>query len=259
MQGLDNLRFIRQVFEEESIRHGLRGVLGVAAYEQVYETLLPVQQRRMEELCGGELKGLIGSGSVISIAYAYPEHAIDAIAVPKGDDYDRDSWNIYAGWYRRLNRALDETAGRLADETGGVAIPATMTGVAGEVDHVEGYYVMVVSHRVAAELSGVGWRGRNELIVNPVYGCAMRLASVVTGLPLERTETLDMNCGNCRACLDVCTFLRFKDRLDNYREQCRRYIVHLDLDADVCGKCVKACYRDSIYRDTFQLRAVGFV
>lgn len=231
----------------------MKGILKVAEFNRVYRTLLPEQQKIMEELCGSELRSLMVKGSVISIAFAFPEQAIDAIAVHKEEGYDRDSWNIYAGWYLLLNKALEETTERIVNETGGVGIPPTVTGVASEVEHVEDYYPTVISHRVAAELSGVGWRGKNELIVNPVYSCAIRLASIITNFPLEQTEPLDYGCGNCKACLNACKFLRFKDRLDNYREQCRRYIIHLDLDADVCGKCVKACFRDSIYRDVFKL------
>jgi epoxyqueuosine reductase QueG len=110
----------------------------------------------------------------------------------------------------------------------------------------------VVSHRVAAEQSGVGWRGKNELIVNPRFSCAVRLASVLTTLPLRRTPTT-MGCGDCHACLDACAILRNKEKLRNYREQCRLYLVSLGLVSDVCGKCVKACYRESIHRDQFKL------
>jgi epoxyqueuosine reductase QueG len=99
----------------------------------------------------------------------------------------------------------------------------------------------------------VGWRGKNELVVNPVFSCAMRLASVVTETTLERTPTIGKGCGDCRACLDACPILSSKDRLENYRELCRRYIVSLGLDSDVCGKCIKACYRNSIYGDQYRL------
>ena len=165
----DNLSLIRQVFEEESAKQKLRGILGVIDFNRVFKTLLPEQQKSMEELSGGKLKSLMGNGSVISIAFAFPKHAIDAIAIKKGESFDRDSWNIYAGWYRLLNRALDETAEKLANETGGFCVPATLPGVANEVKHVEDYYSMVISHRVAAEQSVVGWRGKNELIVIPVH------------------------------------------------------------------------------------------
>lgn len=241
------------IFEEEASMRGLRGALGIAAFDSVHGALLPVQQDLLEGLCGDRFDGLKASGSFICIAYAYPEPAIDAIAVRRGDGYDRDAWNTYAREYMGLNRALDETATRLAHETGGIPVPAATSGVAARVERVEDYYGMALSHRVVAEQAGLGWRGKNELIVHPEYSCAIRLASVIMDVPLERTAAIDGGCGGCRACLEACTFLRFKDSLDNYREQCRRYIVALDLESEVCGKCVKACYRDSIHSDSFRL------
>ncbi len=244
---------IREIFKEESSRHGLKGVLGVAAFDSVYRALILNQQKVLKEICGDDFSSMRERGSFISIAYAYPEYAIDSIALRKDDGFDKEAWNIYSCEYRRLNDALDATTVRLAEETGGIAISATLTGVAGEVKRVEDYYGRVVSHMVAAEQSGIGWRGKNELIVNPQFSCAIRLASVVSTLPLERTVPSHGECGSCRACLDACPYLRFKDNLVNYREQCWRYIVALGLNSDVCGKCVKACYRDSIYSDRFRL------
>jgi epoxyqueuosine reductase len=242
-----SLERVRRIFDRESSRHGLLGELGVASFRIVHNALLPVQQRLLEEAAAKRLAPLMERGSVISIAYAYPEHAIEAIAVKQGDVYDKERWNVYAMEYRRLNDALDETAARLADETGGAALPATVMGVASEIVQVEDYYSMAVSHRVAAEQSGIGWRGKNELIVNPKYSCAIRLASVVTDFALERTAPTKMECGDCRACLDACPILGSKDRLENYREQCRRYMVSLDLDGDVCGICVKACVNSPVF------------
>jgi epoxyqueuosine reductase len=234
--GGNNLERVRRIFEEESTRHGLRGVMGVASFRLVHDALLQVQQRLLEEASGERLAPLMERGSVISIAYAYPEYATNAIALKRGDGYDMERWNVYAGEYRRLNGALDETATKLAVETCGTAIPATVMSMASEINRVEDYYSIAVSHRVAAEQSGIGWRGKNELIVNPDYGCAIRLASVVTDSALERTAPTPIGCGDCRACLDACPILGSKDRLENYREQCLKYIVSLGLDSDVCGK-----------------------
>jgi len=253
MASDSNLDRVREIFEVESSRHDLQGVMGVASFRLVHDALFPVQRRLLEEASGERFTSLMEGGSIISIAYAYPRHAIETIAVKRGDGYDMDRWNVYAKEYKRLNDALDETAARLAIEIGGIALPATVMDIASEINRVEDYYSMAVSHRVAAEQSGIGWRGKNELIVNPRHSCAIRLASVVTDLALERTAPTLMGCGDCRACLDACPILGSKDRLENYREQCRRYMVSLDLEGDVCGKCVKACYRDSVHSGLFQL------
>ena len=112
---------------------------------------------------------------------------------------------------------------------------------------------MTVSHRVIAENAGLGWRGKNELIVNDTSSCALRFASVLTTLPLIQDRKVENLCGVCDACLKACPLLRNKEKLENYREGCRRYIIQLDLDADVCGKCIKACYRQSIITSNFKL------
>jgi epoxyqueuosine reductase QueG len=248
-----NLGLVRTLLGKEASRHGLREALGVALFPSVYGALMPVQQERLRKYSGYSFDELIKDGSVVSIAFAYPEHAIDSIAVGSEGGYDRERWNVYAREYIRLNDALDETSTRIASEIGGVAIPATIEGIAAEIGHVEDYYPLVVSHRVAAEQSGVGWRGKNGLIVNPEFSCAIRLASVLTTLPMMKTPPTRMGCGECHACLDACPILGNKEKLPNYREQCRLYIASLSLVSDVCGKCVMACYRESIYRDQFRL------
>jgi epoxyqueuosine reductase QueG len=249
----ENSKRVRALLGEEAGRHGLGKALGVAPFSSVYNVLMPVQKDKLRELSGDGFDELLQDGSVVSIAFAYPEHAIDSIAVGTEGSYDRERWNVYAREYMRLNGALNEASARIASEIGGVAIPATAEGIAAKISHVEDYYPLVVSHRVAAEQSGVGWRGKNELIVNPRFSCAIRLASILTTLPLRRTPPTTLGCGDCYACLDVCPYLRNKEELQNYREQCRLYLVSLGLVSDVCGKCVKACYRDSVYRDQFKL------
>ena len=240
-------------FHSTAENRNLNGAIGISAFINVYNTLMPMQKMKLEQITEGRIKNYMDHGSFITIAYAYPSKAIESIAVETPDGYDKTRWNYYAGWYHKLNQALNETVESLAVEASGISIPATTSGVATKISHVEEYYPRVVSHRVGAELSGVGWRGKNELIVHPEYSCAIRLASIITPYRIEPTKPLKQDCGECQACQNVCPFLKHKDRLDNYREQCRRYINSLELDDEVCGKCIKACVFDSIYADKFRL------
>ncbi len=249
----ENFRLAEYILKTEGKRRGLKSVMGVASFKAVQEALMPIQKTRLGEIADGVFDRLMNEGSFISIAYAYPKYAIEAIAQGTEKTWNMDRWNVYSRAYTRLNRALNETAEIIANEFKGIAIPATVEGLSSQVSHVEDYYAQRVSHRVAAELSGVGWRGRNELIVNPNYSCAIRLASVLTTVSITRTSPTTQDCGECRACLDACKFLNHKYQLDNYREQCRRYLVYLNLEDEVCGKCIKACYMNSLYAGNFKL------
>ncbi len=231
------LREVLEVLEEEAERWGLRGVIGFAPFKDVYKALMSIQRRRLEELCG-DAGGVMRSA--ISIAYAYPRDVIDAIPM---EGY-RDSWNIYARAYHRLNRALNQTAERVAEFVDGVAVPATLEGFTDRVEHVRDFYAATVSHRVAAELAGIGWRGKSGLIVNPRYASAIRLATIYTPLEFTSTGPSEGDCADCRACLEACPLLRAERLSEDYRELCRRYIIALEkrgLEADVCGRCVRAC------------------
>jgi len=256
MEKEQNFQRIKGYFEGKLAKIGYDGVFGVAGFEKVYRDLMPIQRSKLEDICRDQFHNLMKNGSIICVGIAYPERVIDCIGVMSGDTIDTDTWNIYAREYQELNKLLNTISKCIADRFGGIPMLATMEGVADKVTSVEDYYGMTVSHRVIAENAGLGWRGKNELIVNKNYSCTLRFASIITDLPLTQGEKVETSCGACNACLEVCPFLRNKERLKNYRENCRRYIMGLmglGLVDEVCGRCIKACYRDSIFKDTFKL------
>lgn len=61
------------------------------------------------------------------------------------------------------------------------------------------------SHKSAAVLAGLGWIGKNCLLVTPEYGPRVRIASILIGCELlpgvPMTESL---CGACDACVSAC-------------------------------------------------------
>ncbi len=247
-----SLESIKKKLEAAALKLGVQWVIGVTPFEMVYNNLMSVQKTKLEQITEKKFE-LMKNGNFISIAFSYPEEAIDSIAINVENGFDIESWGFYSNWYDRLNIALNETSAEIANYLGGISIPATLTGISSKIEHVEDYYDLVVSHRVAAELSGVGWRGKNELIVNPKFSCAIRLASIITEIPMKQTKPIPNKCGYCKACLDACPFLANKNKLANYREQCRKYIMSLRLEHEVCGKCIKACFRESIHKNTFKL------
>jgi len=253
MERGQNFQKIETFFERKLAEIGYYGVFGVAEFKKVYGALMSVQKVKLENICGEQFHDLITSGSFICIGIAFPEYAIDCIDARLSDrTIDRRRWNIYAEEYNKINGFLNAIAGEIADSFGGIPIQATVEGI--KVKNVEEYYRMTVSHRVIAENGGLGWRGKNGLIVNEKFSCAIRFASVITDLPLIHGRKIRASCGECEACLKSCSFLKNKDKLEDYRENCRRYILKLGLKAEVCGKCIKACYRNSIYNERFKLK-----
>ena len=253
MGASENYQRVDTTLSAEGAKRGLNHAMGVAPFKVIHDTLLPAQKETLLGIADGSFDRLMQDGSVISIAYAYKPYAIEAIAAGTEGHWDKDRWNVYSRAYARLNKALNETSAIIAGAIGGIPIPATVEGISKKVDTVEEYYATRVSHRVAAELSGVGWRGKHELIIHPRYGPAIRLASVLTTQPITRTPPQTQTCGDCHACQDACKFLQHKNKLDNYREQCRRYLNYLGLEDEVCGKCIKACMKDSFFAAQFKL------
>ena len=156
-------RLLRLHFSEESKRHGLRGMLGAASFREVYERLIPAQKRALEEQSGSRFEALMGEGSIISVGYSYPDSIIDNIALKAGEGFDKDAWNIYSRWYDRLNAALNATAEAIAREIHGIPIPATLSGIVADIEHVHDYFGLVAFVQPVPPLEhGVLRRGFEE-------------------------------------------------------------------------------------------------
>ena len=58
--------------------------------------------------------------------------------------------------------------------------------------------------RAAAVRAGVGWWGKNTMVLAPAAGPWMLLGSVVTDAPLDVDAPMVRDCGTCTACLPAC-------------------------------------------------------
>jgi epoxyqueuosine reductase len=58
--------------------------------------------------------------------------------------------------------------------------------------------------REAAARSGVGFYGKNTLLITRRHGSWVVLGTLVTDVELEPTPRLELDCGSCRLCIDAC-------------------------------------------------------
>ena len=62
-----------------------------------------------------------------------------------------------------------------------------------------------ISDKQWARRAGLGWIGRNTLLVNPTLGSYCNIGELVTPSPADCYDTpIENRCGDCRACVDAC-------------------------------------------------------
>lgn len=152
--------------------------------------------------------------------------------------------HIYFHHYRQLNYLLDRAAlavARAIEAQGHRALAVAASQVI-EWEQQWGH----VSHRNIAILAGLGWHGRNNLLVTPQYGSGVRLVSVLTDLPLEPGTPLGRDCGSCHRCQAGCPAQAIKSDVAGFdRMACfaklKEFSKTRGIGQQICGLCVRAC------------------
>jgi epoxyqueuosine reductase len=167
------------------------GAAPVAPYEETERHIRERRERglfadmrftmaRPEESCHPETL-LDGARSVLSAALCYYAEAGDP--PPGHGRLPRYTW-------RDAYAELREKLGALGRRLGGsyrVFVDANQ--------HVD---------REAAGRAGVGFYGKNTMLITRRFGSWVVLGTLVTDVGLEPTPPLDLDCGSCTLCIDAC-------------------------------------------------------
>ncbi|MFL2999077.1 MAG: tRNA epoxyqueuosine(34) reductase QueG [Cytophagales bacterium] len=76
-----------------------------------------------------------------------------------------------------------------------------------EVGDIEGRVFVdsaPIHERAWAKISGLGWIGKNSLLLNKKMGSYFFLAEIICDLDLEYDSTVSDHCGSCTKCIDAC-------------------------------------------------------
>ncbi|MBQ8323314.1 MAG: epoxyqueuosine reductase [Clostridia bacterium] len=163
---------------------------------------------------------------------------------------------VYFQHYRTANALLDQIAFRLArriEEYGFSALPIAASQSLGK----ENPYRGAVPHKTVAVKAGLGFVGKSGLFLSEKYGGKVRLATVLTDLPVEsELPLLENGCGDCTACKNACpagAIFGEKPTVDGERnfdpEKCSKYMKEHFQDigrGSVCGICIKVCPKNKL-------------
>jgi epoxyqueuosine reductase QueG len=160
-----------------------------------------------------------------------------------GEISDRPT-RLYFHHYRRLNHILDMAAHVVAlkcMEAGydAVPIPASQTI---DWENQRGH----ISHKAVAVRAGLGWIGRNNLLVTPQWGSQVRLVTVLTNAEIEPQPPESTDCGTCRACISQCPAGAIGESPGDFRrmvcfEKVKEVAKLAGIGHFICGICVRAC------------------
>lgn len=185
--------------------------------------------RRPEVSCHPETL-LPGARTVISAALCYYGPAAEP-----GPGEGRLARYTWSDRYADLREKLDALGRRLG---------GSYRVLVDENDHVD---------REGAARAGVGFYGKNTLLITRRYGSWVVLGTLVTDQDVEASSPLDAGCGSCTLCIDACPTRALDEpgTLDStrclsywtqapapipqeYREQLGSLVYGCDICQDVC-------------------------
>ncbi len=200
---------------------------------------------------------LVGIGDMTDVENcSYPIGIAVAIPVPKNIIIDlqtrptKEYYDMYYEWNRRLNHIVIIGEEFLKNK-GYEAYAQTTDVVVVNKDRIS-----LIPHKTVATRAGLGWIGKNCLLVTKEYGSAVRISSLLTKAPLETDTSYDNSkCGRCQLCVDACPAQALKNTLWHVgvwrddivdKEKCRDKQLEImkastGIEQDLCGKCFAVC------------------
>ncbi|MCL5022214.1 MAG: epoxyqueuosine reductase [Nitrospirae bacterium] len=198
----------------------------------------------LKELLAREGATLVGVGDITEGLSREITHLNRGIALAVNRSLNRDTVDLLVRLERIAVKWLKERGFR------SLAIPPDSDRIN---DKLIAKLYHLFSHKTAATCSGLGWIGKNGLIINETYGSKLSWATVLTDAPIEPDRPLtESQCGDCTLCVKHCpsgavsgqSWSRGEPlkRLVNY-EKCRslKKVRPRFEEKPNCGLCITIC------------------
>jgi epoxyqueuosine reductase len=132
--------------------------------------------------------------SIIAIALAYPSKMNRKPPRVKGErrgEFARASWGV--DYHDVLRDRMDQLIEYIREEAEDEAIDFKPMVDTGELVDV-----------AVAQRAGLGFIGRNGLLITEEFGSYVYLGEIITNLSFEPDQEVPFGCGDCTRCVDAC-------------------------------------------------------
>lgn len=199
------------------------------------------------------LKGMLAGDAT---TFEFPCAVTFAVEIPKDAaraSLDKPSEEMRSA-YKMCNKKLKEAGERIVQLLIAEGYKARFIDPAQRVNLEK--LLGPISQKAIASLSGMGWIGKNGLLITESYGPRQRMGAVLTDMPVTREAKLvDNQCGTCTACIDHCAMKVLKgpdfkhhpgsrDLVIDWAK-CGVYEARLIGDGSrpemACGRCISVC------------------
>lgn len=128
-----------------------------------------------------------GAKSVISLAYNY-------YTDKKQDDCEAPKFSTYAfgeDYHQVIKEKLKSLLDKIREKTGDINGRCFVDSAP-------------VLERDWAKRSGLGWTGKNTMLIHPKMGSFFFLAEIILDIEFDYQSPIKDYCGTCRKCIDAC-------------------------------------------------------
>jgi len=173
---------------------------------------------------------LPGTRRVISVRLDYLPADTEQIKVLKNAEQAYISrYTLGRDYHKLIRKRLSQLAKRI--EAAAEQLPSgqcpTLTSENGDIISQRAFVDSApVMERPLAAKAGLGWVGKHTLVINSEAGSWFFLGEVYTNLPLPVDKSTGVNqCGDCKACLQVCPTDAFTQAYELDARRCISYLT----------------------------------
>ncbi|MTI61131.1 MAG: tRNA epoxyqueuosine(34) reductase QueG [Firmicutes bacterium] len=203
---------LAKIIKKEAINIGF-DLVGITSAEPFRDTAKRLNNRKLSSFIKNDIELLTkprlhlpSARSIIAVALSYAS----------SQKYNGDCYiSIYArgrDYHHVMKNKLEKLMGFIREIVPGVDMLAySDTGP--------------LLDRMIASRAGLGWIGKNNNLINPVYGSYLFLGEILTNLELEHNQPLNNQCCNCNLCIKNCPSSALMEAYHLRADRCISYLT----------------------------------